>query len=322
MLVAGDGEDRHVRFVQVKHEEDARRHWSVARLIRSEGAASGIDSSIFGRLLGRDQGDRLTDFRLAINEGVDDDLQPLHYRWAQTEPEVDLSCPGATKLIDALQGWSPPTSRAIDDYVASFLLEQHSNEIADMDARVHAELAALLRDRDIRLLDDELSDVLNGLFLIVYRAGSDDERRPSEPARIVVDNFLERAMHEAEVTRLRTEMVAANPHANLRLILEQAGVDPAAARRAMDLRQRYFTAWIERRGTAEGEQLDAWLAEVQEVAAAVRRQAALEGTTEEETLRRQIDDVRRLYDGARRGATADLAEGMLYFVLSRGPAND
>lgn len=321
MLVAEAEGRRRVRFVQVKHEEEARSHWSVARLTRADRPGGAVGDSIVGRLFGRDQGDANTEFRLAINEGVDTDLQPLHYRWTQMEPSVDLSWPGAVKLLQALREWSPPQPRGIDFYVAAFLLEQHSNEIADMDARVHSELAAMLRDRDLRLLEDEIAEVLDSLFVIVYRSGSDDEKRPGESARIVVDEFLRRALHEAEVRRIRTEMIAANPHANLRLQLERAGLEADEAERAMALRQAYYTTWIRVRGTREGEDLDGLLAEVQALTAAVSREAEIEGANEADTLARQLSELRRLYNGEggnRPSRTAELIQGMFYFVLSRG----
>jgi hypothetical protein len=323
VVLLGSGVNgRRIRYVQVKHQEDAPRHWTCARLV-AHGRSETVAASILGKLFERDDGLAERDFRLAVNEGVDEDLAPMHYRWGQGEPSPELTCSGAVKLLTALRGWTSPTGAQADQYVGDFLVEQHSNEIADMSARVHAELARLLRTHGAGdLLDDEVDEVLDALFLLVYRAASDDEKRPDHPEAIAVAEFRDRAIKEANGRRGRTNAAAISPVETLSGILQEAGQSSLEIRRALELRRDYHRRWMQLRGTRDGDTLDAALEDVQAVLADSTLEFHRATPVDiQELLARLLEGVNARHREERYGdlgVTLELMVGMLYFAIGRG----
>jgi hypothetical protein len=110
VLSSDDGSYRRYRFTQVKFKLGATQHWSCAKLLDVRDAPSAVrrtptalDYCVLCKLFNGARSDSNCEFRLAVNEGVNEELRPFRYRWGDAEPSIDTNCDGAIALLERLR---------------------------------------------------------------------------------------------------------------------------------------------------------------------------------------------------------------------------
>ena len=314
--------ERH-RFVQVKYQANAGSHWSAAQLCRTPHGKPSVEHSVLCKLFSRDQFHGQSDFRLAVNEGVVDDLKPFHYLWGHEEPAVDLTCRAALDLILRLAPWVPLHGRTREEFVARFAIERHPAEVDDMEARIREELDRLLRSADIALLADELGYVFQDLYQVVYRAASDDWRRKGSSEKIQAEAFRELALARARSVSQQSDTVASGtPAVTLRARLQALGATNAIIQSAIAQRREWV--FVERRNRGSS----FWNV-LHEASGDVRAICVEESVVALETtmpigpglLGKVLARVRERHvegDYAARGVSLGLMQGMCFFLIERG----
>jgi hypothetical protein len=318
------GRDRY-RFIQVKFKFSAPQHWSCAQLspVETRGSQESLTDCILVKLFEQDRFEGDSDFRLAVNEGVSDELQPFSYRWNRDEPSIDLTWPGAESLLTRLRNWKPSSGKSIADYVQRLAIERHAADDDDMEAALMMELGDLLHDRGSVPLLDELAATLRELYGLVYRAATADLDRPGHPERITRDTFLKAAMESAHLANGRTNQAARSLQSGLiEKELAAIGLTEIFVKNAVELRRAYYSTWRQNAGTEVGNVLNEALRDVQAICGTeMVRATEDQEKTGRPLLQVILDRLDAHHDNSdlgQRGVSLGLLHGMFYFLLARG----
>lgn len=324
VLIRRTGESvTHRRFVQVKFQANAGSHWSIPRLCRGDAAGASVDHSIVCKLFDNHSPSGDVDFRLAVNEGVVDLLRPFQYVWGSPEPVIDLTCPAARDFLRRLEGWTPASGHPVEYYIARFAIERHSADVDDLEARIRDELTRLLSSETIRLLSDELWFVFNHLYLLFYRAASDEWRRSGSTERISPDLVRSEAVGHARRVMGGTDELASAPQPEkLRTTLQGFDLPEVVIAEALTQRNKYVAAERRARGSLLVRAIESAFDEVraicmEESIKSLEERAAFDGVTLSSVVSR-VATAHASGAYASQGVSLSVMQGMLFFLIGRG----